>query len=174
MFLKNICLSWRFKFLFFNALSSKLDLYREFSYTHDFMPKGESPAGSVDTEITQADLQYAMKYFSLTCQIFHNMLCWEHLKRLNHLTFSHHEHAQLIMMLFLKRFIADCSSFSRMKELRWVCLLVKLSLLQEWDQHSLLLWQNISTFWQPPRDGVCISSHLFTVRLHESISCFSR
>jgi len=30
--------------------------------------------GKVDTEITQADLQYEMKYFNLACQIFHVVL----------------------------------------------------------------------------------------------------
>lgn len=106
-------------------------------------------------------LQSGMPYFP----------SYVHLKPLSHLTFSHHEHKRLIMMLFLKRFTADCSSFSRMKDLRWVHLLVKLSLLQEWD--TAHLWRNLSMFWQPPWDGVCISSRLFAVRLPESISCFS-
>lgn len=101
---------------------------------------------TIHNEILQSGMPYFPSYV--------------HLKPLSHLTFSHHEHKRLIMMLFLKRFTADCSSFSRMKDLRWVHLLVKLSLLQEWDQHGSLLWQNLSMFWQPPRDGVCISSRM--------------
>lgn len=72
-----------------------------------------------------------------------------YLKPLSHLTFSHHEHKRLIMMLFLKRFTADCSSFSRMKDLRWVHLLVKLSLLQEWDQHGSSLTKPFNVLTAP-------------------------